>query len=153
MIRSQLIFSALFGLLAVPMFAQKTGCDMVTQKEASSILGVASDKINKESPGTSTCVYKVQGSTVSLVAQIGKKVAAAVNSRKAKFVKDGGTVKDEAGLGEGAYSAIRADTTRIYAFKGEQTLQITYTDTAKGKVPNRLLDKLRAAAKTALTRM
>ena len=153
MIRSQLFVPALFGLLAVPMLAQKTGCDMVTQKEASSILGVAPDKLSKESPGTSTCLYKVKGSTVSLLVQTGKKVATAVNARKTKFAKDGGTVTDVPGLGEGAYSAVRADTTRIYAFKGEQTLQISYTDTAKGKVPDKLLDKLRAAAKTALTRM
>jgi hypothetical protein len=38
MIRSQLFVPVFFGLLAVPILAQKTGCDMVTQKEASSNL-------------------------------------------------------------------------------------------------------------------
>lgn len=135
--------------LAVPALAQKTGCDMVTQSEAGAILG---SSVDKQMFGT-TCIYKVKGSTVSLVVKTSKSSSNAVAQTKANFAKVGGSIKDESGLGPGAYSAVRSDATRIYVFKGDQMVMIDYTDISRAKAPAGMLDKLRAGAKTALGRL
>lgn len=143
------VMKAVFLTLAVPALAQKSGCDLVTQSEAASILGSA---VDKQAFGT-TCIYKMKGTGVSLVVKIAKNSSAAVSSTKASFAKVGGTVKDEPGLGAGAYSAVRADSSRVYVFKGDQMLMVDYTDIARAKAPAGMLEKLKAAAKTGLGRL
>jgi len=140
---------AVFAALAVPVPAQKSGCVLVTQQEAAALLGKA---VETQSFAT-TCIYKVKGSTISLVAKTHKNTPTSVNIAKTNFSKTGGVVKDEPGVGPGAFSAVRADSVRIYAFKGDREFLIDYVDTAKGKFPPGLMDKLKAAATTALGRM
>jgi hypothetical protein len=149
MIRSQWVTTIMFAALALPALAQKSGCAMVTQQEAAALLGKAVDV----QAFATTCAYKVKGSTVSLVARTHKSNPSYVSKTKANFTKTGGVVKDEPGVGPGAFSAVRADSCRIYVFKGDQELLIDYADTAKAKFPDGLMDRLRAAAKTGLGRM
>jgi hypothetical protein len=150
MIRSQWVTLVVFAALAVPVLAQKTGCFMVTQQEAAVILG----KPVETQAFASSCIYKVKGSTtVSLVAKTHKNNPTAVNSVKANFAKTGGVVKDEPGIGPGAFSAVRPDSLRIYVFKGDQELLIDYVDTAKAKWPTGLMERMKAAAKAGLDRL
>ena len=149
MIRSQWVTTVLFVALAVPVLAQKSGCVMLTQKEAAALLG----KPVETQMFATTCVYRVKGTTVSLIAKTHKNNPTVVTAAKANFVGTGGVVKDEPSLGAGAFSAIRPDSVRIYVFKGDQELLLNYVDSAKGKAPDALLEKMKAAAKTGLGRM
>ena len=140
--------TAFLTALAMPALAEKKPCDMVTQSEASAILGSATD----QKAFAVTCLYKAKGSTASLVVRIAKNDGPEINSIKTNFTKAGGSVKDEGALGKGAFSAVRTNSNRVYVIKGERMVMIDYSD-AKAKLPDGLMDKLRAAAKTALGRL
>jgi hypothetical protein len=125
---------------------------MVTASEAATILATSADKLDKQALGV-TCIYKLKGSTISLIARISPNPSISADSRKASFTKRGNTVKDEPGVGPGSFSAARPGTSRIFVSKGDQMFRIEYVDAAKGKDPDGLMDKLRAAAKKAVGRL
>jgi hypothetical protein len=152
MTRSQWLVTAACAVLAVPVLAQKTGCDLVTHTEAATILGTSAAKLDKQALGA-VCNYTVKGSTVTLIARISPNPTTSVDARKASFTKMGSTVKDEPGVGPGSFSAARPGNSRIFAPKGDQMFRLEYVDTAKGKAPDGLMDKLRAAAKKAVGRL
>jgi hypothetical protein len=142
------MIAAVLTALAVPVLADKLPCDMVTTNEATAIVGSAVD----QKAFAVTCLYKAKTGTASLVVRIAKNDKTEVTSIKANFTKANGTVKDEPSLGKGAFSAVRTNSNRVYVFKGEQMVMIDYSD-AKAKIPDGLMDKLRAAARTALARL
>ena len=149
------LIPALVAVYAVPAMAQKSPCDLVTQSEAAAIIGSDVEK----RPFASTCLYKSKaltlsaGSTLSLHLRVSKKNNAAITAAKDRVKKSGGTLKDEPSLGKGAYSALAPNSNRITVFKGDQMLTIDYRDSTPAKIPSGPMDKLRAAAKTALTRL
>jgi len=98
-------------IAAIPVLAQKPVCTMVTAGEAGTILGTG---VGKQDLGR-TCIYKVKGSNVSLV--VTTKAAATAAATKANVTKLGATLKDEPGLGMGAYSATLDYSARIYRSK------------------------------------
>src|ERR1700733_15226715 len=100
---------AVLTVLAVPVLAQKSACATVTPGEAAAILGAAADK---QDIGAS-CMYKVKGSNVSLVVRT--KPTATATATKANVVKLHAILRDEAGLGAGAYSATLTDSARRYS--------------------------------------
>jgi len=146
--RLQLLIAAALAVLTLPVLAQKKACDLVTQSEAAAIVGSA---VEMQALPTS-CVFKVKGSTVALHVRISKSNSATVDSTKASFGKSGATVKDEPSLGASSYSAVWPNADRIYVLKGEQMVRIDYVNTGS-KIPDSMMDKLRAAAKTALGRL
>jgi len=125
---------------------------LVTTSEAATVLATSADKLDKQTLGTA-CTYTLKGSTITLLVRITKNPTSSVASRKTSFTKGGGSVKDEPGVGPDAYSAVRPGTSRIYATKGDQMFRLEYVDSAKGKAPDALMDRLRAAAKKALSRL
>ncbi len=139
---------AVLALIALPVFAQKSPCDLLTQSEAAAIVGSAVDK--QVSP--TSCIYKVKGSTTALHLRLTKSSSAAAGATKANFSKSGVPVKDEPSLGAGSFSAIWPNSNRVYVIKGDQMLRIDYVTPSGGKIPDTMIDKLRAAAKTALGR-
>jgi hypothetical protein len=149
MTRLKYLIPAVLAVCSLPVFAQKNPCDLVTQSEASALLGSAVDK--KTSP--TSCIYKVKGSTVALHVRIEKNKGTAASVTKANLGKSGAVVKDEPSLGAGSYSAVWPSSDRFYMVKGDQMLRIDYADPSGGKIPDGLLEKLRAAAKTALGRL
>src|SRR5882724_4179940 len=138
MTRSHILVTAACAALILPVFAQKSGCDMVTQPEAAAVLSTSADKLDKQAAGA-LCTYTVKGTTISLLSRISTNPSTKVDARKASFTKMGNTVKDEPGVGPGAFSAVRAGTGRIYVVKGDQLFRLEYVDSAKGKVPDGLL--------------
>ncbi len=139
---------AVVALIAFPVFAQKSPCDLLTQSEAAAIVGSAVDK--QASP--MACLYKVKGSTAALSVRLSRSSAAAAGVTKANFSKSGVPVKDEPSVGAGSFSAIWPNSNRVYVLKGDQMLRIDYVSPAGSKIPDTMIDKLRAAAKTALGR-
>src|SRR5271165_3809252 len=134
------MIAAVLTTLAVPVLAAKLPCDMVTQSEAAAIMGSAVE----QKAFAITCLYNAKAGTARLVVRIAKNDKTEVTSIKTNFGKAGGTVKDETALGKEAFSAARTNSNRVYVFKGEQMLVIDYSD-AKSKIPDGLMDKLRAA--------
>jgi hypothetical protein len=135
--------------VVMPVIAQKSTCDLVTQSEAAAIIGTDVEK----RPFASTCLYKSKTSTLSLHLRIGKKDSATIAAAKDRITKSGGTVKGEPSLGKDAYSALALNSNRIVVFKGDKMLTIDYRDSTPAKIPSGPMDKLRAAAKTALGRL
>lgn len=148
MTRLRILIPAVLAVCSLPVFAQKSPCDLVTQTEAAVIVG---SPVDKQALATS-CVYKAKGSNVSLHVRLSKSTTTAVTTAKANFAKSGIPVKDEPSLGPGSYSAVWPNSNRIYAIKGDQMLRIDYVSTA-AKAPDAMLGKLRDAAKKALARL
>jgi hypothetical protein len=142
------LIPAVLAICSLPVLAQKNPCDLVTQSEAATVVGSAVEK--KALP--TSCIYTVKGSTVALHVRLSKSNSATVNTTKANFSKSGITVKDEPSLGAGSYSAIWPNADRIYVLKGDQMLRIGYVNSSN-KPPDGIMDKLREAAKKALSRL
>ena len=155
MTRFSYLIPALVAVYALPAMAQKSPCELVTQSEAAAILGLDVEV----HPFATTCLYKSkaltvsQGSNLSLHLRVGKKNSAALAAAKARVKKSGGTIKNEPSLGSGAYSELAPNSNRITVFKGDQMLTIDYRDATPAKIPSGPMDKLRAAAKTAMRRL
>ena len=155
MTRYSCLIPALVAVYALPAIAQKSPCDLVTQTEAAAIIGSDVEK----RPFVATCLYKSKTlvvsktSTVSLHLRVSKKDSAAISAAKDMAKKAGGTVKNESSLGRGAFSTLAPNSNRIFVFKGNTMLMIDYRDSTPAKIPSGPMDKLRAAAKTALTRL
>jgi hypothetical protein len=143
------------AVYALPAMAQKSPCELVTQSEAAAIIGSDVEK----RPFASTCLYKSKTltvsktSTLSLHLRVSKKDSAAITAAKDRAKKTGGTVKNEPSLGKGAFSTVAPNSNRIFVFKGDTMLMIDYRDSTPAKIPSGPMDKLRAAAKTALGRL
>lgn len=145
---SKWLSTVVFTALALPVVAQKSGCDLVTPDEAAAVFG---SPVTKQGTGP-TCTFKASSSTAALVVHTSKITSDAFKARKDSFAKSGVKVADEASLGT-AFSAVRPDSTRIYIFKNGQLVRVEFNDSSKGKAPAGLLDKLRTAAKQAAARV
>jgi hypothetical protein len=148
MTRLQILIPAVLAVCSLPVFGQKSPCDLVTQTEAAVIVG---SPVDKQAQPTS-CIYKAKGSNVSLHVRLSKSTTTAVTTAKANFGKSGIPVKDEPSLGPGSYSAVWPNSDRIYVIKGDQMLRIDYISIST-KAPDAMMDKLRDAAKKALGRL
>ena len=148
MTRLQILIPAVLAVCSLPVFAQKSPCDLVTQTEAAVIVGSPVDKQVQPT----ACIYKAKGSNISLHVRLSKSNPTAATTAKTNFSKSGIPVKDEPSLGAGSYSAVWPNSDRIYVLKGDQMLRIDYVSTAS-KAPDAMMAKLREDAKKALGRL
>ncbi len=146
---SKWLSTVVFTALALPVVAQKSGCDLVTSDEAAAVFG---SPVTKQGTGP-TCTFKASSSTAALVVHTSKTSSDAFKARKDGFARTGVKVADEPSLGANAFSAVRSDSTRIYILKNGQLVRVEFNDPSKGKAPAGLLDKLRTAAKQAAARV
>ena len=150
------IFTLLGGIGAAQTPSAKSGCSLVTEEDAVTIVGPVGQKLDSGP----NCVHGSKGPSAAAVA-LAVKVDSSPQVKElftmpkilAAKASTPVTVKDEPGLSPGAYSLSMKGSQTIYMLKGSVALSITFGDVPGAKGVPDMLDKLRPIAKKALGRM
>ncbi len=136
---------------AAAQASPKNSCALVTVEDAVAVVGPTAVK---QIDTGKNCVYGAAGQKLHLAvaADSGPHAKDGMEMPKLMVSKYGGTVKDEPGVGAGAYSTTIKGAQTVYVFKRGTAVSISAATDANTPFPD-MLDKLRAIAKKTLGRL